>query len=235
MGKFRLMFCAPLLAMVFLSPVGGVSVASAASCNSGPSAGVDWTECRKRNLILTRSTLTDAKMAGADLSSTDLRDSKMDGADMTKANLLRTYLDDSTLVGADLSKAVGYRTHFEGANLTDAILDKSEMTRANFTDAILHRTDFSKAELGRARFIGAKIESANFEIANLARADFRGSVVSQGTDFSQAFLYRTRVDGLDLSGTQGLSQLQIELACGDDKTVLPDGLTPPAAWPCEDE
>ena len=33
--------------------------------------------------------------------------------------------------------------------------------------------------------------------------------------------------------TERLVQWQVDMACGDDKTVLPAGLKKPAVWPCK--
>ena len=47
-----------------------------------------------------------------------------------------------------------------------------------------------------------------------------------------AVLYLTRLDGTDLSAAKGLTQGQVDEACGDAETRLPAGLTAPSAWPC---
>ena len=39
-------------------------------------------------------------------------------------------------------------------------------------------------------------------------------------------------EGYVLATASGLSQAQIDLACGDADTVLADGLTAPQSWPC---
>jgi uncharacterized protein YjbI with pentapeptide repeats len=53
-----------------------------------------------------------------------------------------------------------------------------------------------------------------------------------GTDLTNAFMYATRFEGTDLSTVKGLTQTQIDVACGDAKTRLPAGLKHPSAWPC---
>jgi hypothetical protein len=45
----------------------------------------------------------------------------------------------------------------------------------------------------------------------------------------------TRFEGADLSGTTGLTQEQIEIACGNDETKLPADIKTPASWPCGGE
>jgi len=204
-------------------------------CTSRPAAGVDWAGCRKRNLILSRSSLADANLTNTDFTLTDLRNAVLDGANMQKAVLMRTFLNHARLMGANLEKVIGYRTIFEGANLSGSNLGKSELQRADFSNAVLRQVQFSKAELGRTRFNGATIEDTDFSFSNLARADFRGVKMSGRNDFTKAFFYRTRLEGEDLSNAVGLDQSQIDMSCGDAATVLPDGLSTPSSWPCTDE
>ncbi len=235
MEQFRLTLSAPWIAAIVLASWTGMTVSAQASCSSSPSDGVNWADCRKRNLILEGATLTNANLSGADLTSTDLRGSKLDGANLEKATLLRTYMNGSTITGANFTKSVGYRTHFDGADLSDTNLEKSEMQRADFRNTNLTNTNFSKAELGRANFDNAIVENVNFEFANLARADFRTTKLSGQNDFTGSFLFLTRFEGQDISQAKGLVQSQIDIACGDEKTVLPEGLGPSANWPCEDD
>ena len=49
-----------------------------------------------------------------------------------------------------------------------------------------------------------------------------------------AYLYLTRIEGSDLSGVLGLTQWQVDVACGDGDTKLPEGLSRPPDWPCGD-
>ena len=209
--------------------------AHAADCNADPSAGIDWSGCRKRNLIISGSDLSEANLSETDFTSTDLRKSGLDGADLSKATLLRSMLDASKAAGANLEKAIGFRTSFANTDLTAARFSKSEMQRADFTDAVLTNVDFEKSELGRANFSGADINGANFAYANLARADFRTSRFDTPINFTGAFFFLTRIDGLDLSQATGLAQWQIDMACGDVNTKLPAGLNPSPEWPCTDE
>jgi len=37
---------------------------------------------------------------------------------------------------------------------------------------------------------------------------------------------------VDLRGVTGLTAAQLEVACGDASTRLPDGLKAPKSWPC---
>jgi len=224
-----------VVTVLFLSSLftfGGLGTAAYAKCHASAAPGVDWQGCRKRNLILKGSDLSGAKFAGTDFTATDLRDTKLTDTDLTKAMMVRSYLNGSQAEGANFDTVMGYRTSFVGVNLKNATFVKAEMTRADFTDADLTNVPFERADLGRAIFTGASLTGASFPFANLARADFRGSNFTGSIDFTGAYLFLTRFDGIDLGETKGLEQWQIDLSCGDDKTQIPAGLDTPANWPC---
>jgi uncharacterized protein YjbI with pentapeptide repeats len=206
-----------------------------ADCSDSAGPNVNWADCRKRNLMLDGNDLNGAVMSGADLTSTDLRKSKLEGANLEKSVLGRAMLDGSAARGANFEKAQGIRSSFVGTDLTGANFTKSEMQRADFSNAILTGADFEKSELARALFAGADLNGTVFSYSNLARADLRGAKFQTPIDFTYTYMYRTRIEGLDLSNATGLQQWQVDLACGDAQTKLPAGLTANAQWPCSDE
>jgi hypothetical protein len=105
---------------------------------------------------------------------------------------------------------------------------------------------------GRAELVGVKLgayygedEDGNLQggvflrevqlpSAKLAGANFAGAILDganlSGADLSGAILDRASLTGADLSGAiltgvDGLTQEQLDEACGDASTSLPDGLT----------
>ncbi|CUX20999.1 pentapeptide repeat-containing protein [Agrobacterium fabrum] len=220
-----------VLAVVSLSggPLG------AASCRTDAMAGIDWRECNKRMLMLGSSNLDSAMLYGTDFTYTDLRGSSLKGANLEKAKLIRTALGEANLQGANLTKVEAYRSDFSAADATNAKFVNAEMQRTKFEKTKLDGTDFTKAELGRADFEGASLNGSKFSLTNLSRARFGGATLGGPVDFTSAFLLLTRIEGVDLSTATGLDQKQIDIACGDAKTKLPNGLTAPASWPCPED
>jgi uncharacterized protein YjbI with pentapeptide repeats len=209
--------------------------AAANDCRSAPAPGIDWQGCDKNLLMLGGSDLRDAKLAEADFSATDLRGATLVGANLEKAKLLRAGLAGSTATGARFARVEAYRTDFSNMKADDATFESAELQRSNFANARLSNGNFTKADLGRSQFDGAEVGGSRFSLANLARADFRGATFSKPVDFDRAFFFLTRIEGADLAASTGLVQWQIDMACGDDKTVLPAGLKKPANWPCKFE
>ncbi|NVP57511.1 pentapeptide repeat-containing protein [Mycoplana rhizolycopersici] len=206
--------------------------AAAADCGSTPEPGIDWAGCKKRAIMLQGSNMRGANLGEADLALTDLSRTNLTSANLEKANLSRAWFTGATLTKANFNRVEAYRVGFEGVAANGATFASAELQRANFKNASLAGVDFEKAELGRADFRGAVISGASFPLANLSRADFSKATFDQPLDFSQAFMFLTRIEGLDLTNAKGLSQEQVNLACGDGKTRLPAGLTAPSNWPC---
>lgn len=229
-----------LFLMVFflaalLSNGSGFVAEAQAGCTDDPVKGVNWEGCRKRNLMLSGTNMTEANLRKANLTSTDMRGSQFDGADFRKAELIRVAFDNSSAKGAVFEKAVGHRVSFKSTDLTKAIFRKSEMQRVDFSGSRLTGADFSKAEAGRTRFDEAIMGDNDFSFANVARADFRTAILNGNINFESAYFYRTRIEGVDLDKFDGLVQWQIDMACGNDDTKLPSGLKKPGSWPCDDE
>ena len=222
-----------LLAAVLLGSSGQIAVAN--NCRSAAAPGIDWQGCDKNLLMLGGSDLADAKLGEADFSATDLRGANLAGANLEKAKLLRAGLAGSTATGARFARVEAYRTDFSKIEADTASFESAELQRSNFTDARLSNVNFTKADLGRSQFDGAEVGGSRFSLANLARADFRGASFSKPVDFDRAFFFLTRIEGADLAASTGLVQWQIDMACGNDKTMLPAGLKKPGHWPCKFE
>jgi uncharacterized protein YjbI with pentapeptide repeats len=201
-------------------------------CRSAPAPGIDWQNCDKKLLMLGSSDLAAAKLAGADFTATDLRNALLHGAGLEKARLVRAMLSGASANKTNFARVEAYRTDFSGMKATEASFESAELQRSNFRDAKLNKANFTKADLGRSDFQGADIGGSRFALANLSRADFRGAVFSAPVDFGRAFFFLARLEDADLSAATGLSQWQLDQACGNDGTKLPDGLTKPKNWPC---
>ncbi|WP_093004399.1 pentapeptide repeat-containing protein [Rhizobium sp. NFR07] len=209
--------------------------AAAIECRADPRPGIDWSGCKKRLLMLDGGNFEGANLSGADLSMTDLSRTNLKKANFNKTMLVRASLAGADAEGADFERAEGYRSNLSGISASGANFVSSEMQRANFSEGELNNVDFTKAELGRALFFKAKLGNVRFAMANLSRASFHTAEISGPIDFTSAFLFLTRIEGVDLSSATGLTQDQIALSCGDDNTKLPAGLQKPTQWPCEDD
>lgn len=128
-------------------------------------------------------------------------------------------LSGRILSGARMTNSNFSRTDFSRAVLTRADASHSEFTAADFTQADLTRARLVDASCPRARFERARLEQANARGADFTRASFAHADVTR-MDLEDADL-----SGADLRNARGLTQAQLDQACGDRHTRLPRGLT----------
>lgn len=206
--------------------------AYAANCKEPSAPGADWSDCNKKLLMLGGIDLEGGNLVNTDFTLTDLRGANLTSANLEKATLVRSSLAGARANKANFAKVEAYRSSFAGISAEGASFNSSELQRTNFSGAKLTGADFEKAELGRANFDKAVITGTRFPMANLSRATFSGSSFEGPLDFTDAFMFLTRIEGVDLSAATGLEQEQVNLTCGDSATKLPQGLTTPTNWPC---
>jgi uncharacterized protein YjbI with pentapeptide repeats len=123
-----------------------------------------------------------------------------------------------------------------GCNLFQADLTGRELTGLNLTRSRLRQATFEAAVMNRVRFDGADLRDidgsaavfggASFAGADLTNANFVGSYL-QGANFRGARLVGTVFSGAEMDRAVGLTQAQLNQACGDETTRLPRGLRIP--------
>lgn len=133
------------------------------------------------------------------------------GGSCTGCNLFQADLSYRNLPGVDLS----------GSRLRQGDLSLSTMNNARLAQA-----DLSIANLFGGRFTGVSFAGANLERAILVGGYFGGA------DFSGANLSGANISGAEMERARGLTQGQLNAACGDASTRLPAGLRVP---PCTDQ
>ena len=106
-----------------------------------------------------------------------------------------------------------------GCNLFQADFSRKELRNRNYSGARLRQSDLTGVIMSGANFTGA-----DFAGANLTNASFVGAYL-QGARFSGANLAGVNFSGAEMDRASGLTQAQLNKACGDDATTLPRGLT----------
>lgn len=103
----------------------------------------------------------------------------------------------------------------------------ARLRQGNLQLAVADRARFIRANASLANFFGARLGHADFSEANLEQAVFVGAYLGYAR-FDHAILTGANFSGAELTGAQGLTQEQLNTACGDATTVLPAGMTIPA-------
>lgn len=124
--------------------------------------------------------------------------------------------------GCNLFQAdLAYRD-LPNVNLSGSRLRQADMSLVTMNGANLSRADLSVTNMFGGRFTGASFAGANLSNANLVGAHF-GSANLSGAVLSGAVL-----SGAEMREARGLTQSQLNSACGDPSTQLPAGLRIPA-------
>jgi hypothetical protein len=129
--------------------------------------------------------------------------------DLDRANMPGQYL-----WGNDLSNASLIAANLSGANLRRANLSGAMLSGANLSGANLISTNLINASLIQANLSGANLFDANLSGANLFGANLFGARLSH-----------VRLSGANLTGVRDLTSEQLDKACGNADTNLPEGLT----------
>jgi len=142
----------------------------------------------------------------------------------------------------DLAPAYGgvcEECDLSGRILTGARMTHSNFSRSDFSNAVLTRADashsefegadFTQADLSRIRLIDASCPHASFERARMAQANGRGANFTRASfshaDVTEMNFDDANISGADLRQARGLTQAQLDEACGDRRTRLPRGLS----------
>jgi uncharacterized protein YjbI with pentapeptide repeats len=170
--------------------------------------------------------LSRANLRGADLNSAYLNSAYLSRVDLTGANLIGANLTGANLTDATLSRVDLTGADLTGANLGLADLNGAYLSGANLTGANLSRTNLRSADLSGANLRGASLIGTNLSVAYPIGADLTGANL-RGADLTGANLSRT-----NLRGAKNLIQTQLNEACGNNETELPEGLDLTLLKPC---
>jgi uncharacterized protein YjbI with pentapeptide repeats len=210
---------------------------SIANLSNARLAGANLSGANLSGAYLRHAILENANLSRADLFGSNLTDALLNSANLSYANLSYANLSSADLRGAKL-----FTANLSGAQLSSANLAsfsglnfplsksvKTNLIEANLSGANLSGANLIEANLIEANLSGANLSGANLSGAQLSRANLSGADL-KGADLGYAILSGAILPGANLSGAK-LTQTQLDKACGDENTKLPEGLTPPKPCP----
>lgn len=111
------------------------------------------------------------------------------------------------------------KSSHEILNLSGACFNGVGLQHSSFLNTNLSHADFTGADISHTRLIGADLSNADLSGLNLV-----------GVDFTDAAMNNTNLIGADLSNCRSISHHQLEVALGDETTLLPTGMNMPQHW-----
>lgn len=112
-------------------------------------------------------------------------------------------------------------------DLPNIDLSGSRLRQANLALSTMNHTNFSGADLSVANLFGGRFTGANFRNVNFTDAVLVGAYFGSA-NLSGAQLSGANISGAEMASAIGLTQSQLNTACGDAWTQLPAGLHVPA-------
>ena len=125
--------------------------------------------------------------------------------------------------GKTCEKCNLFQADMSYSQITGVSFAGARLRQSNMTLAILDDVNFSGANLSIANMYGARFTGASFKKADLTDAILVGGSF-EGTNFEGATLKNANISGAEMSRARGLTQGQLNTACGDAHTQLPSGL-----------
>jgi len=125
--------------------------------------------------------------------------------------------------GASCSGCNLFQGDFSGLEARGLNLSRSRLRQADLSLSVMNRTRFNGADLRDVEGYGGVFSGSSFAGANLTNASFVGAYL-EGANFAGATLSGTNLSGAQLARATGLTQSQLNQACGDASTILPGSL-----------
>jgi uncharacterized protein YjbI with pentapeptide repeats len=125
--------------------------------------------------------------------------------------------------GASCPRCNLFQADFANLELKDRNFAGARLRQADFSAAVMNHTTFAGGDLRDLNAYGAVLSGASFAGANLTNASFVGAYL-EGANFRGATLDGVNFSGAEMARAVGLTQGQLDRACGDAATTLPRGL-----------
>jgi uncharacterized protein YjbI with pentapeptide repeats len=116
-----------------------------------------------------------------------------------------------------------FQADFSNLEMKDRDFTGARLRQADFSAAVMNHTSFAGGDLRDVNAYGAVLSGASFAGANLTNASFVGAYL-EGANFRGADLAGVNFSGAEMERAIGLTQRQLDDACGDGATALPRGL-----------
>ena len=173
-----------------------------------------------RGANLARARLTDARMAGIDLTGARLEEAQLQGVELAHGLMAGANFAGARLDRADLSGDAWLQgANFLLASLQGADLAGAKLQMADFRSASMQGANLSLASLEGALLRDAELEGANLQMARLTGADMSGAKV-QGGDLTGAVVWRTLPPSGESSAFSDMGQVIIRAPAAEELAEL---------------
>lgn len=179
--------------------------------------GMDFSHLRFSTYRFPKKDMQRCDFSSCNLSWAILKDARMGGTTLVEANLWGADIERAEFWGAKLTKADLRDSRARGVNLRAANLD----------DSLLQGCDLRGADLR-----GASLKGATLGVLEVKNLTFKGEANHEKGKVVVNLKKCTDLRGANLAGAN-LEKCAMESVLYDDKTIWPEGFTPPASFQAE--
>ncbi len=195
--------------------------------SSGTCAACDFSDKVIPGLTIRNSDFSGSMFNRSNLSGGEFHSSNLSNTHFRRAFLARVTgeavnMADSRLQDATLTEAKINHSTLSKANLNRAYMDRGEFIGTNFNQADLTSASARQTNFEGSNFIEARLNHANLEGAKLDKAIFH-KVKFGYARLKDASMLEADLSWADLSNVNGITQTQLDVACGNAATRLPIG------------
>ena len=130
---------------------------------------------------------------------------------------------DHSRGGASCPHCNLFQADFSNLELKSRDYAGARLRQADMSAAVMNNTTMAGADLRDVNAYGAVFTGVSFAGANMTNASFVGTYL-EGANFRGATLTGVNFSGAEMDRAVGLTQAQLNEACGDEATTLPRGL-----------
>jgi uncharacterized protein YjbI with pentapeptide repeats len=130
---------------------------------------------------------------------------------------------DRARAGASCPHCNLFQADFSNLELKGRNFAGARLRQADMSAAVMNHTTLAGADLRDVNAYGAVFTGVSFAGANMTNASLVGTYL-QGANFRGANLSGVNFSGAEMDRAIGLTQSQLNEACGDQATRLPNGL-----------
>ncbi|MEM0908460.1 MAG: pentapeptide repeat-containing protein [Pseudomonadota bacterium] len=192
--------------------------------------GANLFHAQLQGALLDRADLQRSYLRQAELLGTSLERARLQGADLREANLSDANLMGALMQDADLSFAWLQRAVLLGASLHGAKLVATKLQGADLFFGQVHGADLRGAEMQEVDLSGAQMQVADLRGAEIVAKNLTGVQPEEATGLPSIQRTPANLRGAALHSAlvvgdgEELSQENLHLATGNEKTRLKDGL-----------
>jgi uncharacterized protein YjbI with pentapeptide repeats len=125
--------------------------------------------------------------------------------------------------GANCPHCNLFQADFANVALRGKTLAGARLRQADFSAAVMKHVNLAGTDLRDLNAYGAVFTGSNLAGADMVNGSFVGAYF-EGATLRGAHLQGANFSGAELARAQGLTQSQLDGACGDPSTTLPRGL-----------